>query len=52
MNIRLRPVSRPASEKIADGVYYIPAKGHTTGNSIVIAEGDGIFLLGMRILKT
>ncbi|MBR2783216.1 MAG: MBL fold metallo-hydrolase [Firmicutes bacterium] len=24
------------SQKIADGVYYIEAKGHTTGNSIVI----------------
>ncbi len=34
-----------ASEKIADGVYYIPAKGHTTGNSIVIAECDGLFYM-------
>ncbi len=33
----------PASQKIADGVYYIQAVGHTTGNSIVIVEGDGIF---------
>ena len=31
----------PASQKIADGVYYIQAVGHTTGNSIVIVEaGD------------
>ncbi|MBP5779886.1 MAG: MBL fold metallo-hydrolase, partial [Clostridia bacterium] len=26
------------SQKIAEGVYYIEAKGHTTGNSIVIVE--------------
>ena len=35
----------PASPKIADGVYYIPAKGHTLGNSIVIAEMDGLFYM-------
>ena len=34
-----------ASEKIADGVYLIEAKGHTTGNSIVIAEADGLFYM-------
>lgn len=34
-----------ASQKIADGVFYIPAKGHTTGNSIVIAEADGLFYM-------
>ncbi len=34
-----------ACEKIADGVYYLPAKGHTTGNSIVIAEDNGLFYL-------
>ena len=34
-----------ASEKIADGIYFIPAKGHTTGNSIVIVEGDGLFYM-------
>ena len=28
------------SQKIADGVYFIKARGHTNGNSIVIAEGD------------
>ena len=33
------------SQKIADGVYYIEAKGHTTGNSIVIAEDGGLFYL-------
>ncbi|MBR0281303.1 MAG: rubredoxin [Oscillibacter sp.] len=35
----------PASQKIADGVYYIEAKGHTNGNSIVIAESDGLFYM-------
>ncbi|MBQ6766870.1 MAG: MBL fold metallo-hydrolase [Paludibacteraceae bacterium] len=35
----------PASEKIADGVYFISAKGHTKGNSIVIAENDGLFYM-------
>jgi len=33
------------SEKISEGVYLIPAPGHTTGNSIVIAENDGIFYM-------
>ena len=32
----------PAAVKITDDVWYIQAKGHTTGNSIVIVEGDGI----------
>ena len=35
----------PESQKIADGVYYIKAKGHTNGNSIVIAESDGLFYM-------
>ena len=34
-----------ASEKIADGVYFLPAKGHTTGNSIVVAECDGLYYM-------
>ena len=34
-----------ASQIIAPGVRYLPAKGHTTGNSIVIAEWDGLFYL-------
>ena len=33
------------SQKIADGVYYIEAKGHTTGNSIVIVEDGGLFYM-------
>ena len=35
----------PASQKIADGVYYIKAKGHTNGNSIVIVENGGLFYM-------
>lgn len=34
-----------AHEKIADGVYLVEAKGHTTGNSIIIAEKDGLFYM-------
>ena len=35
----------PESQKIADGVYLIKAKGHTNGNSIVIVESDGLFYM-------
>ncbi len=35
----------PACEKIADGVTYIAARGHTTGNSIVIVEDGGLFYM-------
>lgn len=35
----------PLSQKIADGVYFIKAKGHTNGNSIVIAEDDGLYYM-------
>ncbi len=35
----------PESQKIADGVYFIKARGHTNGNSIVIAEDDGIYYM-------
>ena len=35
----------PASQKIADGIYYIPAKGHTNGNSIVIVEDGDLFYM-------
>ena len=34
-----------ASQKITDGVYLILATGHTTGNSIVIAEDGGLFYM-------
>ena len=33
------------SQKIADGVWFIEAKGHTTGNSIVIAEDSGLYYM-------
>jgi len=34
-----------ASEKIADGIYLIPAPGHTKGNSLVMVEQDGLFYM-------
>ena len=33
------------SRKIADGVWFIAAPGHTTGNSIVIAEDGGLYYM-------
>ena len=35
----------PKSQKIADGIYFIKAKGHTNGNSLVIAENEGLFYM-------
>ena len=35
----------PACQKIRDGIYFIKAKGHTKGNSIVIVEDDGLFYM-------
>ena len=35
----------PECQKIADGIFYIKAKGHTRGNSIVIVEMDGLFYM-------
>ncbi len=35
----------PESKKIADGIYFIKAKGHTNGNSLIIAEDDGLFYM-------
>ena len=35
----------PACQKILDGVYFIKAKGHTNGNSIVIVENGGLFYM-------
>jgi len=35
----------PESQKIADGIRLIKAKGHTKGNSIVVAESDGLFYM-------
>lgn len=35
----------PESQKISHGIYFIKAKGHTNGNSIVIIESDGLFYM-------
>ena len=35
----------PESQKIADGIYLIKAKGHTNGISLVIAESEGLFYM-------
>ena len=34
-----------SSERIAEGIYMLPAKGHTKGNSIVVAESGGLFYM-------
>ena len=35
----------PECQKIQDGIYFIKAKGHTKGNSIVVVEQDGLFYM-------
>ena len=35
----------PESQKICEGVWYVKAKGHTNGNSLVIVESDGLFYM-------
>ena len=35
----------PACQKICDGIYFVKAKGHTNGNSLVIAENEGLFYM-------
>ncbi len=35
----------PQSQKIAEGIYYIKAKGHTNGNSIIIVEDGDLFYM-------
>ena len=35
----------PAAQKVAEGVYFIKAKGHTNGNSIVIVEDGDLFYM-------
>lgn len=37
--------SFPETQKIAEGIRFIKAKGHTNGNSIVIVENEGLFYL-------
>ena len=35
----------PKAQQVADGIWFIEAKGHTNGNSIVIAENEGLFYM-------
>jgi len=35
----------PECQKIRDGIYFIKAKGHTNGNSLVVVETDGLFYM-------
>ncbi len=35
----------PECQKIRDGIYYVKAKGHTNGNSVIVAESDGLFYM-------
>ena len=35
----------PHAQKIAEGIWLIEAKGHTNGNSIVVAECDGLYYM-------
>lgn len=35
----------PNAQQVALGIWFVEAKGHTKGNSIVIAEDEGIFYL-------
>ena len=35
----------PETQKICDGIYFIKAKGHTHGNSIIVVESDGLFYM-------
>ncbi|MBR1726487.1 MAG: MBL fold metallo-hydrolase [Muribaculaceae bacterium] len=35
----------PNAQQVAPGIWFIEAKGHTRGNSIVIAESDGLYYM-------
>ena len=35
----------PEAQKIQDGIWFVKAKGHTNGNSLVIVESDGLFYM-------
>lgn len=35
----------PACQKIAEGIYFVKAKGHTNGNSLVVAEKEDRFYM-------
>ena len=35
----------PNAQQVAEGIWFIEAKGHTKGNSIVIVENEGLFYM-------
>ncbi len=35
----------PNAQQVAPGVWFVEAKGHTLGNSIIIAENEGLFYM-------
>lgn len=35
----------PNAQQVADGIWFIEARGHTKGNSIIIAENDGLYYM-------
>ena len=35
----------PNAQQVADGIWFVEAKGHTKGNSIIIAESDGLYYM-------
>lgn len=35
----------PKSQKIVDGIYFVEAIGHTTGNSLIVVEDGGLFYM-------
>ncbi len=35
----------PKADRITDNIWFIEAKGHTKGNSIIIAENDGLYYM-------
>lgn len=35
----------PRAQKIADGIWFVEAKGHTKGNSIIIAQMDDLYYM-------
>ena len=35
----------PNAQQVADGIWFVEAKGHTKGNSIIIAENEGLYYM-------
>ena len=35
----------PNAQQVADGIWFIEAQGHTKGNSIIIAENEGLYYM-------